>query len=63
MNIPIIMENLLQEPAITLYILCKTIQNKFQLAWDKCQVGVLKLVLWINHKINNKIAKFLIKAN
>ena len=31
MNIPIIMENLLQEPAITLYILCKTIQNKFQL--------------------------------
>ena len=45
MNIPIIMENLLQEPAITLYILCKTIQNKFQLAWDKCQVGALRLAI------------------
>ena len=45
MNIPIIMENLLQEPAITLYILCKMIQNKFQLAWDKCQVGALRLAI------------------
>jgi len=45
MNIQIIMENSQQEQATTLYILYKMIQNKFQLAWDKSLVGVLRLAI------------------
>jgi len=63
MNIPIIMEILLQEQATTLYILYKMIQNKFQLVWDKSLVGALRMVIWVYYKISNKIAKALIKAN
>lgn len=63
MNIAIITETLLQEQAITPYILCKIFQSKFQFLWDKFQVGLLTSAFRICHQLNNKIVNFPTKAN